>query len=860
MPKFQGSVREWLPFWSQFKRVHEDPSISREEKFQRLIDATIQGTRANDIVRSYPHTAENYDKVVKSLKSRFGREDLLVECYVRELLGLVLQNAVKGGKKVNSLSTLYDKLETYINALESLGVTTDKCAAMLYPLVESALPEDTLRVWQRNVAQRATADEEQNNTKDRLKRLISFLQNEVEEEERIELALKGFGIPDQESKKKIPSPTGKNAERSTDTYNIPSCSALVNASEKKSVSLDQKVICDSITIIEKSDWVERVKNKYGVTLSDVDSTSWTVMGQLPPGGYKRKNTTENKARLNKATKELKKTLREDKNLKIENYLRNLSPTETSDYSLWKATKFLKRPQPFIPPIKSGNEWARSDEKKAAVFADHLSGVFVAPPRLISEIEEENLLQGTMAPANEGQLRSATLHEIKTLIEDLKNKKTPGYDGISSKTLKELPLKAVRFITILVNSCLRLKFFPSQWKVAQIILVGKPGKPTELVTSYRPISLLPICAKMYEKIILSRLKPLLFEEHIIPEHQFGFRECHSTIEQVNRIVVKIRSAFERKQYCSAVFLDVAQAFDKVWHTSLLHKIRLKFPENIYLLLKSYLENRTFQVKFNNIITKLYNINAGVPQGSVLGPTLYLIYTSDIPLANDVTTATYADDTSLLSSPSDPTIASINLQGHLTAVQNWFRNWRIKINENKSAHITFTLRRDSCPAVTLNGIPVPQYNEVKYLGMHIDRRLTWKTHIWTKRKQLGLKLKKLYWLIGRNSALTLDNKLLLYKSLIKPIWTYGIQLWGAASKSNINIIERFQSKVLRILVNAPWYVTNESIRKDLGFATAAEEIQRLSTSYKKRLQIHPNPLAAQLHKVSFSNSRFKKYRYL
>uniref|UniRef100_A0ABD2WZE2 CCHC-type domain-containing protein n=1 Tax=Trichogramma kaykai TaxID=54128 RepID=A0ABD2WZE2_9HYME len=237
MPKFQGSVREWLPFWSQFKRVHEDPSISREEKFQRLIDATIQGTRANDIVRSYPPTGENYDKVVKSLKSRFGREDLLVECYVRELLGLVLQNTVKGGKKVNSLSTLYDNLETYINALESLGVTTDKCAAMLYPLVESALPEDTLRVWQRSVAQRATADEEQNNTKDRLKRLILFLQNEVEGEERIELALNGFGIPDQESKKKIPSPMGENAERSTDTYNIPSCSALVNASEKKSVCI-----------------------------------------------------------------------------------------------------------------------------------------------------------------------------------------------------------------------------------------------------------------------------------------------------------------------------------------------------------------------------------------------------------------------------------------------------------------------------------------------------------------------------------------------------------------------------------------------------------------------------------------------
>ncbi|KAL7289159.1 hypothetical protein TKK_0017103 [Trichogramma kaykai] len=179
---------------------------------------------------------------------------------------------------------------------------------MLYPLVESALPEDTLRVWQRSVVQRATADEEQNNTKDRLKRLISFLQNEVEGEERIELALNGFGIPDQESKKEIPS-----LQRSRQRI-------------REKESLDQKVICDSVAIIEKSDWVERVKNKYGVTLSDVDSTSesidlmigadiagklitgkkieiengpclfetllgWTVMGKLPTGGYKHKNAT-----------------------------------------------------------------------------------------------------------------------------------------------------------------------------------------------------------------------------------------------------------------------------------------------------------------------------------------------------------------------------------------------------------------------------------------------------------------------------------------------------------------------------------------------------------------------------------------
>ncbi|CAB0040694.1 unnamed protein product [Trichogramma brassicae] len=143
--------------------------------------------------------------------------------------------ALDDNESDDAMSTTPTRRMTRAQAKLKQAQEHHKCAATLYPLVESALPEETLRVWQRSVAQRDTADEEQNNTKDRLKRLISFLQNEVGGEERTELALNGFGIPDQESKKKITSPTGRNAERATDTYNIPSCSALINASEKKCV-------------------------------------------------------------------------------------------------------------------------------------------------------------------------------------------------------------------------------------------------------------------------------------------------------------------------------------------------------------------------------------------------------------------------------------------------------------------------------------------------------------------------------------------------------------------------------------------------------------------------------------------------
>lgn len=136
--KFNGDPKEWLGWWSQFKGIHEDVTLSMEHQFQYLIQATVEKSPAYELVTSFPPTATNYPKVIKYLKSRFGNEKILVEVYVRELLILVLN-------KQNTISSLYDKLETQLHGLESLGVTSDKYAAMLYPLVESALPEEILK-------------------------------------------------------------------------------------------------------------------------------------------------------------------------------------------------------------------------------------------------------------------------------------------------------------------------------------------------------------------------------------------------------------------------------------------------------------------------------------------------------------------------------------------------------------------------------------------------------------------------------------------------------------------------------------------------------------------------------------------
>jgi hypothetical protein len=190
------------------------------------------------------------------------------------------------------------------------------------------------------------------------------------------------------------------------------------------------------------------------------------------------------------------------------------------------------------------------------------------------------------------MRLITPAEVKKHILQLKPKKAPGFDLITAEILKHLPRKGTILLTILFNAVLRLQYFPQLWKLSTINMVPKPGKPLTEVASYRPISFLPILSKLLEKLNLSRLHPMLQEQNVVPDHQFGFRAHHGTTEQIHRVAHTIRQTLERKEYCSAVFLDIQQAFDRVWHKGLLCKLKASLPSSAFLLLKSYLQDRMF----------------------------------------------------------------------------------------------------------------------------------------------------------------------------------------------------------------------------------------------------------------------------
>ncbi|GFX41720.1 RNA-directed DNA polymerase from mobile element jockey [Trichonephila clavipes] len=518
----------------------------------------------------------------------------------------------------------------------------------------------------------------------------------------------------------------------------------------------------------------------------------------------------------------------------ENWSARLKALDTQDNSLWAVQKFLKNKRSDIPPLNCSSGTAVTDTQKANILAESILDNFTENSRPNNDFDnDDELINNTvntfLSLPTSTTTETAYPSEIISYIKKSNSKKAPGKDGISNRMTKNFSLKAILILTILINKILTLNYFPKAWKEAIIFPILKPGKNKNIPSSYRPISLLSTLSKITESIILTRLKEFLYTNNIINPNQYGFTNKLSTLHPLLNLTEAISEGFQSKKSTGAVFLDIQKAFDRVWLTGLTYKlINYKIPPPLVFLLHSYNSNRSYQVRVKDTLSTTKFINCGVAQGSLLGPLLFNLYINDIPEYSLTKLNMYADDTAVHTTFKRITSVTFALNKHLKLLENYYDRWKISINVEKSAAVLFTKKRKIPPPPKMYNTTIPWSQSTKYLGITFDKNLTWKTHIQNTRKKFRKLMFKLFPLIGRNSDLSRNNKVLLFTAVMRPILSYGCPVWGYAAKTNINNLDTLQNSTIRMIVKASRYMRNDDIRKALKIKSFKFYIQKIAKS--------------------------------
>lgn len=406
-------------------------------------------------------------------------------------------------------------------------------------------------------------------------------------------------------------------------------------------------------------------------------------------------------------------------------------------------------------------------------------------------------------------------EIDNIILNLKSKCAVGWDGISTYIVKATRHVLTPILQVLFNLSLTSGIFPNAFKKAVVHPIYKSGD-RDSVTNYRPISVLSVFSKVFEKVLNTRLIQFVKSNNILSNNQFGFRTGKSTEDAVLELTDTVTKNLDKKLKTVGIFLDLSKAFDTVSVPILLGKLEHIGIRGIALdMFRSYLTSREQYVMIDDFTSTCENILFGVPQGSVLGPTLFLLYIND--LCNLILTnckiIVYADDTTLLVHGKSWEDARSHAENALRSVMLWLNSNLLTLNLSKTQLITFSLNSTSSPppsfvvrahscntddTTTCCCVRVVNTPYAKYLGVIIDKTLAWKPHI----DHITSRTRKLLYVFRKLRSI-LDHSTLkvVYMSLAQSVLSYCVTSWGAAAKTHMLKIERAQRAVLKVMIRKP-----------------------------------------------------------
>jgi hypothetical protein len=429
-------------------------------------------------------------------------------------------------------------------------------------------------------------------------------------------------------------------------------------------------------------------------------------------------------------------------------------------------------------------------------------------------------------------------EIANIILGLKDDSAPGWDNISNKILKRFRHILVPPLTYIFQQCLSKGIFPKCLKKAIVIPIYKTGNKS-IIKNYRPISLLPSMSKILEKLINKRLVNFLENNKYLSPSQFGFRAKLSTSDAVHSLTDHVSEELGKGNQTLGVFLDLAKAFDTISVPILINKLEALGIRGTQLnLFKDYLDDRCQCVKIGDIVSEDQKTSGfGIPQGSILGPTLFLIYINDLCKLNisHCKIISYADDTALIFSGKSNAELYKNAQLGFNTVNNWLHCNLLTLNADKTKYIHFCMRKRNpiasnrsqlfahrChnPAVNTlcNNCPIISFTQnIKYLGVTLDESLSFKPHI----INLTHRVRKLIYVFKKLRTIA-EPKLikLVYLALCQSIVQYCITSWGGTQKSNLLPLERAQRAILKVAYSLPFLYSTSLLYKHSNVLTVRQ----------------------------------------
>ena len=510
----------------------------------------------------------------------------------------------------------------------------------------------------------------------------------------------------------------------------------------------------------------------------------------------------------------------------------LNNPKTSIKCYWSLIKTLLNGKkvPCIPPVYDNNRYVTDFKEKCQLFNSYFS-------EQCTLFKNISTLPNTYSKHTNNILDTIVFskEDIYKIINNLDPNKAHGHDMISIRMIKLCGISICKPLDIIFQNCLRSGKFPSEWKKANVVPTFKKGDK-QCIKNYRPVSLLPVCGKVFERLLYNKMFSFFLENDLISPKQSGFRPGDSCTNQLLSIAHEILSAFDDGHEVRGVFLDISKAFDRVWHEGLLFKLQqYGISGELITLIKDFLSCRKQRVVLNGQHSPWADVKVGVPQGSILGPLLFLIYINDLPNGLNSNVKLFADDTSLFSVFHNTTDSANLLNSDLSKINEWPLQWKMSFNPDpikQAQEIIFSRKtsKRNHPGLTFNNNIVNLTTKHKHLGMIFDSKLSFDEHLKSAlkkiRKTVGL-LRKFQGILPRTSLIT------IYKSFARPHLDYGDIIYDQTFNESFHQrIESIQYNAAVAMAGAIRGTSSEKLYQELGLESLRSRrwLRKLCLFYK------------------------------